>query len=265
METRSDRLHDALVSIGNGSPSVSQDGHLVANDEILSAARNSILRNSYTGQTAIILTCGPSLSEVWNEELRAAACHYPIICIKQALHSANAEADFHLINEVRLEQYDYENPKTLRLSVSEFKEAAQPHIHYPIRSYRYEDAMFVTKDYETWRLDKRFDRPWGVGIMFELGLHLPIHLGCDRVIIVGFDMNQDGKYHFYDDTPEQDSSAYGVDPEEFAFSKEAAKTYVAWAASKGVDVLQCSPLSSLPIPQIKRNNLIELLKAGQTC
>lgn len=227
--------------------------------EAISRPRNQFLRNQYEGESAYVLTCGPSLEIVWTEELREFLDDKLVLAVKQAHDLAPEIVDYHLYNEVRHREYDYRG-ETIRISVSNFMPEFPSHIHYPIRKYEWEDALFVTDEYDRWSLDKSYDRPWGIGIMFEIGLFLPAHLGCHRMLIMGFDMNQDGKYHFYDDSDDQDSEAYDVDEEEFYFAQRTIPAFMEWAGERGIDVKNYSPMTALDIPQVE--SLDEWLKAA---
>ncbi len=207
-------------------------------------------KNAYCGETAYILSCGPSIDEIWNKALKRFLRNRLVISIKQTYDLAPEIMDFHLYNEIRMRSYRY-NPNTIRVSCSQFDAAYPSHLHFPIRRYRYDNAVFATNEYAKWDLDFSYERPWGVGIMFELGLFFPVYLGCSRIVIMGFDMNANGKYHFYDDAPEQDSVAYHVDREEFEYARSSIPHYLKWAKGKGVEVRLYSPLSALPIPQIE--------------
>ncbi len=216
----------------------------------ISKLRNNYLHNFYKGKTAYILSCGPSIDRVWDNKLEDFLSDKLVISIKQAHDLAPEISDFHLYNEVRMKSYNYP-ANTIKISCSKFSPDYPSHIHYPIREYKWEKSLFVTNEYERWQLDHSYERPWGVGIMFEIGLFLPIHLGCKRVLIIGFDMDPNGKYHFYDDSKEKDSKAYKVDRDEFKYVQATIPHLLSWARKLGVDLKLYSPLSALPIPQIR--------------
>lgn len=217
--------------------------------EVLSRSRNDYLEGKYEGETAYVLTCGPSMDEVWDDDLREFLEDELVLAVKQTHDLAPEVVDYHLYNEVRHRPYDYE-AETIRISVSNFMPDFPSHVHYPIRNYEWDDALFVTDEYDEWRLDESYERPWGIGIMFEIGLFLPVHFGCDRMLIMGFDMNKEGKYHFYDDSEDEDSEAYGVDEEEFYYAQRTIPAFMKWAESEGVTVRNYSPLTALDIPQV---------------
>ena len=82
--------------------------------------------------------------------------------------------------------------------------------------------------------------------MYELGLFLPELLNAKKVVIIGFDMNNGGKYHFYDNLNTEDSNSYSVDKDEFFYNQQTIPFYEKWMNEKGVEVALMSPLSSLP-------------------
>ncbi|TKX79401.1 hypothetical protein EXE53_16020 [Halorubrum sp. SD626R] len=219
--------------------------------EVVSRARNNYLHEKYEGETAYILTCGPSIDEVWNEELREFLKDKLVLAVKQTHDLAPEIVDFHLYNEVRHRAYDYPS-ETIRVSVSEFMPEFPSHIHYPIQTYEWDETVFVTDEYEPWRLDNSYERPWGIGIMFEIGLFLPVHFGCDKILIMGFDMNKEGKYHFYDESKDEDSDSYGVDEEEFYYAQRTIPALMEWINKNEVTVRNYSPKTALDIPQVDR-------------
>jgi hypothetical protein len=219
-------------------------------DEAKSLKRHEYLKDAYEGETVIILTCGPSLALVWCDEFLDSIADKLVISVKQAHHLAAEVADFHLYNEIRMEDYEYPGP-TIKLGVSEFDKRYPPHVHYPIREYEYQNSLFVTNEYDRWDLDNGIQRPWGVGIMFELGLQLPAHLGCSRAVVVGFDMDIRGKYHFYDEENREDSQFYKVNKEEFEYAPASIPYYLEWCKRKNLEVRAYSPLTALPFEQLR--------------
>jgi hypothetical protein len=219
-------------------------------DEVLSRARNDYLAGQYEGETAYVLTCGPSMDEIWDEDLRDFLEDELVLAVKQTHDLAPEIVDYHLYNEIRHREYDYP-AETIRVSVSNFMPDYPSHVHYPIRAYEWDEALFVTDEYDRWRLDESYERPWGIGIMFEIGLYLPIHFGCDRMLVMGFDMNKDGKYHFYDDSDDQDSEAYDVDEDEFYYAQRTIPAFMEWVREQGVTVRNYSPRTALDIPRVE--------------
>ena len=216
----------------------------------ISRKRSQSLKDMYKGETAIILTCGPSLDQVYTPEFEKFISDKLVISVKQSLKLRPEICDFHLYNEVRMEDYNYA-PETIRLSCSQFLSDFPSHIHHPIHSYKYPEAVFVTNEYSRWCMRHSYTRPWGIGIMFETGLFLPALLGCKKVLIIGFDMNSKGKYHYYDPQDSMDSQHYKVDKEEFEYCQSTIPHYLNWAEENSLEVALHSPLSALPIKQIE--------------
>lgn len=223
---------------------------LVSRDLEFSRIRHEYIKAKYQGKTAYILACGPSLDMVWNDDLKRFLKDKLVISIKQAFNLVSEMTDFHLYNEVRMEKYNYKT-ETFRMGVSKYMSGYKPHIYYPINEYDYDKTLFVTQEYEGWDLENGIERPWGVGIMFELGLFLPVHLGCSKVVIIGFDMNFNGKFHFYDKGSGEDSQFYKVNVEEFEYAPKSIPHYLNWCQKKEIDVKAYSPLTALPFEQLK--------------
>lgn len=249
MHKRTAQLLAEISAIGPG-----EHGLLSGFDPQRCKIRHRVLQDVYQGETAFVMTCGPSLGDIWCDGLRDFLSDKLVISVKQAHDLAPDISDFHLYNEVRMQDYDYP-ASTIRLSVSQYQPTHPSHIHYPIESYTYEQSLFVTNDYTGWDLRKRYTRPWGIGIMFELGLQLPVYLGCSKVAILAFDMNPKGSYHFYDQNNE-DSRYYRVDDEEFKYAKTSSIHYQNWSMQQGVTVRLLSSKSELMIERL--NDLEEL-------
>jgi hypothetical protein len=226
----------------------------------LSLSRLQHIRNAYEGETAYVLTCGPSIQEIWNRELRQFLADKLVIAVKQTHDLLSEITDFHLFNRVRIKPYTYPGP-TIRISVWEYMNENPAHIHFPLRSDQsWERSIIVSNEYKHYgNLMTEYDRPLGVGIMFEIGLFLPVHLGCRKIILMGFDMNAEGSYHFYRNDC-SDSSAYAR-PGECEKAQSSVSHYHQWVQSLGIEVALYSPLSALPLPKIDR---FDMLKEGGT-
>ena len=204
--------------------------------------------NGKSEKIVYILTCGPSLElYLENKKLRSHLEKSFCISVKQAFDLFQKETNIHIVNEIRYKEYDYSVNRPLILSTGELNQSIRKDAHFPIIDYRYETSIFATNNYENSKLSK-FDifRPWGIGVMYELGLFLPELLNAKKVVIIGFDMNNGGKYHFYDNLNTEDSNSYSVDKDEFFYNQQTIPFYEKWMNEKGVEVALMSPLSSLP-------------------
>ena len=207
----------------------------------------SLLR-SKPADNIFLVTCGPSLALLANDpQLKQILKDNFVICMKQAYNTFIEQTDIHVVNDIRYEKYNYEQNRPIILSVGKKTEDMESDAHFPIAEFDYSSAVFVTNDYDGASLNRMgFVRPWGIGVMYELGLFLPEILQCKKLVIIGFDMNKDGKYHFYDDHESQDSQSYSVDREEFFYNQKTIPHLEKWLKSLEIDVALFSPLSALP-------------------
>ena len=60
--------------------------------------RLKYLKNKYKGETAYIVTCGPSLGKHSLKELKFKLKDKLVICLKQAQNLLEEETDFHLMS-----------------------------------------------------------------------------------------------------------------------------------------------------------------------
>ncbi|WP_456296406.1 hypothetical protein M1D72_20985 [Vibrio sp. AK197] len=210
------------------------------------------------GDTWFILSCGPSLNIFdKDEQFQSLLEKHPVITIKQAGEIYSNVSNFHLFNEVRYNSV-FNEIGNYRFSVSEYQKNSLSHIHFPIRSYKRSSALFLTNQYEKNELSKRFLRPWGVGIFFELAIFLPVLFKCKNIVLCGVDMNSKGNYHFYDKNNEDHAISYNVDEFEFFFTKGTSYYLEYWLKTKGINVFNLSPMSEMPITKV--NTVSELKK-----
>ena len=202
-------------------------------------------------KVVLLVTCGPSLELVkklpgFNQIVDK---HY-LICMKQAYNDFQNQTDIHIVNEIRYPGYEYGPSKPLILSVGKSSPNITSDAHFPIIDCSYSAATFVTNDYDGDNLrNKPYFRQSGIGVMYELGLFIPQLLNCKKLIIVGFDMNQVGKYHYYDDSEAENAKAYSVDNKEIMYNQETTPHLEDWLNSVNIDVALFSPLSALPFKQ----------------
>lgn len=210
-------------------------------------------------EVIFLITCGPSLSLfLENPSFRELLARNTCIAMKQAFNFFPSEVDFHVVNEIRYQNYNYQDSSAVVLSTGTKTPEIKSDFHFPILEHSYSKSVFVTNKYNENTLLKRpVFRPWGIGVMYELGLFLPHLLNCKKLVIVGFDMNPSGKYHFYDITDETDATSYAVDKDEFIYNKTTIPHLENWLSINGIEVALMSPMSALPFSQ-KLNSFEEL-------
>lgn len=203
-----------------------------------------------------ILTCGPSLELVAKEPGLAKLLRDNfVISIKQAFNEFKYETDIHIVNDIRYTKYDYTEARPIIMSVGRILPKMKYDVNFPIADYSYETSVFVTNSYAEASLNRMsYVRPWGIGVMYELGLFLPEILNCEKLVIIGFDMNKNGKYHYYDNSNDENFAKYSVDPEEFDYNQATIPELERWYEELGIQAALFSPLSALPF----KNKITEI-------
>ena len=57
-------------------------------------------------------------------------------------------------------------------------------------------SLALHREFDDFLLEKRLDRCFGPGIVYETGFYLAVHLGVKRIVTLGYD--EGGGGHFYD-------------------------------------------------------------------
>lgn len=209
------------------------------------------LSDQYPGETAYVLSCGPSLTDVWSPALVEFLRDKLVIAVKQAYTLAPAAADFHLYNRCRYQEYSYQETSTIRLAVELGAFEHHGDIRLPFCAHpeqKWLHSVLFSRAFDEWALSATTSRNWGPGLMLELGIFLPVHLGCRRVVFLGWDMSPIDAGHFHDlsYTPNQ--------LQEHVVVANALPQFVPhlvdWYARHGLEPFLCSPRSSVPLPQI---------------
>ena len=130
--------------------------------------RLRVIRNSCRGETAYVVSCGPSLLELDLQELKNRLDGKLVISIKQAYGLLEGASDFHLTNFINHESQDYSNTSTIGLElIRPGKPLGHAHINCPIdmkaalRWKDYKSTVAVTKRYDDYLFSKTLVRPLG--------------------------------------------------------------------------------------------------------
>jgi hypothetical protein len=198
----------------------------------------NLVRRAYAGEDAYIISCGPSTAEAWSPIIESFLSDKLVIAIKQAFDLAPDIYDFHIINNVHEKSYKQTN-STVRISTTSTANLCDLHLPTP-RSNTYNRCLAVTRDYDRWTLDQSHNRPWGVGVMHEVGIFLPVHLGCRSLTVLGWDLCGS---HFYE--AKKSTPSY-----ETLLIVESAPSLAAWMHDSGCPIRLYSPQSRIPIQQI---------------
>ena len=167
-----------------------------------------VLHGAYHGETCYMITCGPSINDIWTERIEEILDHNLAVAVKQAYDLAPHVMDFHLLNPWNYKTYEYpeQKPIVLMLQQSELTLTLPKSVYdlafdLPQEACKPEKTLALNRNFEDYLFTKRLDRPWGQGIIYELGIYLAVHLGVSELIVVGWDIGgpRSRNYkHFYD-------------------------------------------------------------------
>lgn len=173
------------------------------------AEKLAVLRDAYKGEVCYLLTCGPSIGETFTPEVRTKLADKLVLSVKHAYDLAPEIADFHLLNSWNYKPYAYRDPKPIVLLERNEKDpacpGAEPDLLFNIPDpHTMEKRLAVTRQFDDYLFTRTLDRPWGPGIVYEMGLYLAIHLGVAELTVFGWDLgeiNSPVMEHFFDREP----------------------------------------------------------------
>ncbi len=170
--------------------------------------RISSLKDKFKGQTAYLVTCGPSLTTHSREELLKKLEGKLVIACKQAYEYVKEVATFHLLSVYNYQPYEYYSNETIRhwqltaMNVNDelrrINEWGQRiDIAIPVYSTPWvqkNQSTAYTREFNNWKLYEEGKAIWGPGIMYESGFPLALHLGCKDIVTIGWDIGDLSKY-----------------------------------------------------------------------
>ena len=178
------------------------------------------LKDKYKGETAYILTCGPSLSTHDEQLLNSKLKDKLVFGIKQAYNIVSDIADFHLLNTYNLSPYTWNNDSIIYWSLSKsyadnqlqkiINLKAPIDLYIPVINPPYIDRSQTTQATENfddfYMMEKQTEVIWGCGMMYEIGIPLALLLGCTKIVTIGWDLGDPNKKftHFDDDKVNRD-------------------------------------------------------------
>lgn len=249
--------------------------------------RLKVLKNAYEGETVYIVAAGTSLNNYPINLLKKKLKDKLVFCIKQPYYNLKDVCDFLLVNFSNLSPYDFQN-HTIVCWLYWFEQHLQAieqnkwkaDLVFPIvrngepqglehltgkerGEKKLEQTVTHVGDWENTLLDKTLERPWGPGTMFELAIPLAIHLGCKKIVTIGWDIGdpiefEDEKYdgridHFYQDEGIKLFDTVNIGKAEFYQMVNGMLEYYKFLQSKGVDfniISDRNPVSD-EVPRMK--------------
>jgi hypothetical protein len=85
-----------------------------------------LLENAYAGETAYVLTCGPSINDFWDDGVREFLTDKLVMSVKQTYDLGPNVCDFHILNSWNYSPYTYEDPRPIVISERAPKDPATP-------------------------------------------------------------------------------------------------------------------------------------------
>ena len=226
----------------------------------------ALLEGMFTGDKCYVLSCGPTLLENDQENLKSLLKDNVSLAIKQSYDMFSDLVDFHVYNCGNYKNYEYgeSEPIIAEASTAPWK-LGKCDLKFFIKERDFQQSVSAKHNLSDWTLDKQqLLRPYGPGIMYELVFYMIQHLGFSEIVTVGWDNKLSGsdqsKQHFYD----KDDST--LDKSEFIHYNEVAENvameqlsteekitsdviglWSAWLSENGCTVKICS--NTNPAPQ----------------
>ncbi len=176
----------------------------VLQNDVSQTEKLEFLKDMFKGETAYVLSCGPTLMENDQEKLKDILKDNLTFAIKQAYDIFSEFVDFHLYNCANYKEYAYNDsqPIVFEASTTPYK-LGECDLKFFIGERNYDNSVSMKRDFDSWTLDKEPAlRPFGPGIMYEVVFYALQHLGIGEVITVGWDnklvQGTAAQQHFYD-------------------------------------------------------------------
>jgi hypothetical protein len=171
-----------------------------------------------------------------------------IISVKQTYIESADIVDFHLLNSWNYQIYDYKEPKPIVLMERADDDPPTPGIQADLLFHIPDPRDFANRlatafAFDKWLFTKQIHRPWGPGVLYELGIYLLVHLGVKEVITLGWDLgelNVPYMKHFFKEEPPDSSKSDGIfnkpriRPFEVSDIAESTRALYYWLRSKGI-------------------------------
>tara|TARA_Y100001963_G_C6789973_1_gene454929 strand:+ start:3165 stop:3965 length:801 start_codon:yes stop_codon:yes gene_type:complete len=172
--------------------------------------RLNFLKGMFKGDTAYLISCGPTLTQHDKEILNKKLKKKLVLCAKQSLNYFNDICDFHLVSTYNFQPYEYKNSNTIKSwqltgmnmenelnrIVNEYKHEID--LYFPVISGPWitlEGSTAYTRNFDNWKmLGEKTQVMWGPGILYESGFPLCHLLGVNKIVTIGWDIGDLSKY-----------------------------------------------------------------------
>jgi glycosyltransferase involved in cell wall biosynthesis len=188
------------------------------------------LKDLFKGEKAVLLSCGPTLTDHDPVKVREVLKDKLGVSIKQSFQMFGDLIDLHLYNCGNFKEYDYSenSPIVIEASTSPLR-LGECDLKFFIRERDFNNSVASKKDFDAWTFDKQpLLRPYGPGIMYEVVFYALQHLGVSDIITIGWDNKHiEGtmaQQHFYDKVGSELDKKDFIDRNEVAANQAAVAT-----------------------------------------
>lgn len=247
-----------------------------------------LLRKLGPIEDVVIITAGPSLKSIDKDLLRKKLAGKLVIAVKQAYYFLPELVDIHLLNAWRYEEYQYLTPAPIVLmsrnektdqTPDNYTDPLTPNSNENILFYHvnksYDQAKMLAKTgkFEQFLFENTISRPWGPGIMYELGFYTALLFQPKRIITLGWDIGERGTViasHYYDKenpilkriksffmSKEMINKTNLTFQGEIDIVADSTEMFYSWLKSKHVELFVISD-KSIVSPVVPRMNVVDL-------
>lgn len=157
------------------------------------------------GGDVVILACGPSLSDYAPDELERLLAGRCVMAVKQAFDVVPELVDFQILNTWNSQRYDYSRRRPFIIretAIGDPPVFGEADLELTVaRPSALSEQLAIRQNFADYTFDRQIDRPWGPGVLYEIGFYLALHLGAGRIITLGWDVGVRASSimpHFYD-------------------------------------------------------------------
>ncbi len=208
----------------------------------------ALLKDAYAGETAYVLTCGPSINAFWDDRVRAFLKDKLVMAVKQTYDLGPEVCDFHILNSWNYMPYTYAEPRPIVIGERAPKDPETPGMNPDLMfsvpdPSNFEQRLATSWHWDEWLFDRTYDRPWGPGVMYELCFPMLVHLGVKEIVTLGWDLGEKNvatMEHFFREEPTGSNKSDGIlnkpriRPYEVGDIAKSTKSLYYWLRSKGI-------------------------------
>jgi hypothetical protein len=155
-------------------------------------ARIDFLKNKFKDKKCVVISAGPSVSEIDILKLKKIHEDCFFIAIKQTYNLLEDDCDIHFNNIYNYSPYNYKNtPLTVTTTpINWRKKYFEEGVikFYLEKVVSREQSLVITEQYSKYLIEENLNRPFGPGIMHESVLYFILYLGFSDCTIFGWDL-----------------------------------------------------------------------------